>query len=179
MTLFQHRYRIESTRFSGKDYTTRGMYFVTICTKGRIPWFGEIRRGIMGLSDIGCIVTREIEQTMIIRPYVRMDTWIVMPDHVHILMEIIARCDAYDIVETARRAVSTNVAMTIPIPRLQPGCIGAIIGRIKAMSTQRIRHAGHNDFSWQPRFHDRIVRSDRALVNVRRYIAENPKQWGR
>ncbi|TSC97071.1 MAG: hypothetical protein Greene101449_1310 [Candidatus Peregrinibacteria bacterium Greene1014_49] len=56
MTLFKDRYRVETARLRGWNYAQQGVYFVTICTKGRAHWFGEIRRGIMGLSGVGCIV---------------------------------------------------------------------------------------------------------------------------
>jgi hypothetical protein len=33
------------------------------------------------------------------------------------------------------------------------------------------------DFAWQPRFHDRIIRSQEELDAVRNYIAQNPVKW--
>jgi len=53
MTLFRGRYRIETTRLKGFDYSKVGMYFVTICARKRLQWFGEIRNGVMWLSDVG------------------------------------------------------------------------------------------------------------------------------
>ena len=49
---FQHKYRIESARASWHDYDG-GSYFITICTKDREHYFGEIVDGGMVLSDIG------------------------------------------------------------------------------------------------------------------------------
>lgn len=80
------RHHRKSIRLKGYDYQNGGMYFVTICTKNRECVFGEIKNGIMGLSEMGCVVAQEIQKTSIIRPYVNIDTWIIMPNHVHILL---------------------------------------------------------------------------------------------
>jgi hypothetical protein len=64
-------------------------------------------------------------------------------------------------------------------PRLQAGSLGAIIGQFKAQCTKRIRMAGHDDFAWQARFYDSIIRDRAGLLRVRRYIAANPIRWER
>ncbi len=154
------------------------MYFVTACTHGQYPWFGEIRSGVMGLSDAGCIVAQEIARTSCLRQNIILNEWVVMPNHMHAIIEI-CPWDNVDPVETARCAVSTDVATIIPLPRLKPSSIGSIIGRIKGASTKRIHEIGHHDFGWQTRFYDHIIRSDRALENIRSYIRENPRTWER
>ena len=53
MTLYKNKYRIESARLKGWNYSSSGAYFVTICTKNRMPYFGEIIDGEMVLSDHG------------------------------------------------------------------------------------------------------------------------------
>ena len=42
MTLFKNKYRIEPARMDGYDYSSEGAYFITICTKERECFFGEI-----------------------------------------------------------------------------------------------------------------------------------------
>ncbi len=116
MALFQGRYRIESTRLPDYDYASSGWYHVVVCTKHRACWFGEIVDGIMGLSSSGCIVADEWLQTPHIRPYVVLDAWIVMPNHVHGIPGIVDRN-----VETPRRGVSETSASHNPereTPRL-------------------------------------------------------------
>ena len=191
MTRFQHRYRIESTRLKGWDYTA-GWYFVTICTHQRRCFFGEVSDDIVCLSPIGRIVAEEWERTAIVRPYVWLDGWVLMPDHFHGIIAIddvetaqrddvetaqrddveTAQCDDVetaqrDDVETARRVVST----------LRARSLGAIIGQFKSVATKRIWAAGWRDFAWQTRFHDRIIRDQAGLDAVRRYIANNPRRW--
>ena len=216
--LFRNRYRTKSRRRPNWDYSN-GCYFVTICTKWKFPWFGDICHGIVGLSDIGSIVADEWTKTAIIRPYVTLDAWIVMPDHMHGILTVDKHarfCDdelhgdgpdgdgLRDVgpdgdglrdnsVETSRRDVSTTTngttttdvgtttnpetpTMTTPTtPRLQPASLGSIINQFKSVCTKRIRAASHPDFEWQPRYHDRVIRNEDALISVRRYIFKNPK----
>jgi len=44
---FQGKYRIKSTRLKDWDYSSESAYFVTICTKGREHFFGEIVEGVL------------------------------------------------------------------------------------------------------------------------------------
>src|SRR5262249_48766272 len=81
--LFRNRYRIPSARLASWDYRWAGVYSVTICTCGRVCWFGEIVDGQMSLSPAGKVVAEEWKK--IPRDFVRviLDEWIVMPDHLH------------------------------------------------------------------------------------------------
>jgi len=165
---------VESARWPERDYGAPGYYFVTICAKGR--FFGEIfRDGTMWLSEVGQVVAQEWARTALIRPRVRLDAWVVMPDHFHGIVGIVGGAEETDEsggtvgVETPRRGVSTT--------GWRSGCLGAIVGQFKSVCTKRIRGAGHRDFAWQARYHDRVIRSEWELANVRRYIAENPQRW--
>ena len=59
MTLYKNRYRIESARLQGWDYSSPGYYFITITTKNREHLFGKILYGKMVLSEIGKIAKSE------------------------------------------------------------------------------------------------------------------------
>lgn len=168
--LFQDRYRIRSTRLNGWDYGNAGMYFVTICTKGKVPWFGVIKNHTMHLSDIGRIIDDEWKRTATIRPYVTLDRYVIMPNHFHAIIMIHERAH----VETFRRNVSTT--NTKHPQRPSPGSLGSIINQFKSVCTKRIR-IHHPDFSWQPRFHDRVIRNRDETMRIRKYIADNPSAW--
>ena len=164
MSLFRGRYRIESARWPAWDYGSPGWYFVTICAKG--PLFGEIfLDGSMWLSEAEQVMAQEWAQTALIRQRVRLDAWVVMPDHFHGIVGIVDGSGETVGVETPRRGVSTG---------WRSGCLGAIVGQFKSVCTKRM---GHHGFAWQARYHDRVIRSERELANVRRYIAENPERW--
>ena len=167
MTQYKNKYRAETTRLKGWDYTSAGWYFVTICTRGRISYFGEIRDSEMQLSPIGKILAEEWQKTAQVRPYVSLDEWIVMPNHIYGI--IVIHND--DNVETARRAVSTEG------PGLKAKSLGAIINQIKSVCTKRIRAAGFMDFGWQPRYYDHIIRDNEDLDRIREYIVGNPYKW--
>lgn len=57
------------------------------------------------------------------------------------------------------------------------GTLSVIIRTYKGAVTRWCRQNGHSDFAWLPRFYDHIIRDERALHNIRRYIAENPMRW--
>ena len=83
MTLFKGKYRVESARLRGWDYTSAGWYFVTLCTRNRECVLGEIVNGVVHLSPIGELVAREWLKTEQVRVNVALDEWVIMPNHVH------------------------------------------------------------------------------------------------
>ena len=96
---FQNKYRISSTRLKKWDYGWNAPYFVTICTKNMEHYFGKIVDGEMRLSDIGGIAQQcwcEIPDHF---PFVILDAFVIMPNHVHGII-IINKIDDGHNVET-------------------------------------------------------------------------------
>ena len=83
MTLFKGKYRIESARLPDYDYAGSGKYFITVCTRHRIPCFGEIVDREMRLSPMGEIVARFWMDIVYCFPDTYLDEFQIMPDHVH------------------------------------------------------------------------------------------------
>ncbi|HEX9972985.1 MAG TPA: glucose-6-phosphate dehydrogenase [bacterium] len=81
--LFKNKYRIHSIRLPGWDYRSPGGYFVTICTKDRECWFGEIDNGEMILSDLGKIVDQYWQEIPDHFKNVQPDEFVIMPNHTH------------------------------------------------------------------------------------------------
>ncbi len=178
MTLFKNKYRIESTRLAGWDYSGVGLYFVTICTREKECFFGGVVDSEMRLSPIGKIVTDEWQKTPTIRPNVALDEWVVMPNHMHGIIVINdPSVGTPRAVETPRRGVSTKPDSQPVSSRLKRGSLGSIIGQFKSICTKRIWAQGYSHFGWQERYYDRIIRNERALQNIRHYIASNPSKW--
>lgn len=75
----------KSPRAQRYDYTSPGGYFITICTKDREHYFGEIENGKMILNELGKYSYDEIER-LATRKTVDIHEWIVMPNHIHILL---------------------------------------------------------------------------------------------
>ena len=92
-------------------------------------------------------------------------------------------------VETGQCPVSTPTPSTIQIPstmdtQSQRGSISVIVGSYKSVVTKNINqlfdeHNVKQKFTWQSRFYDRVIRSERELYNVREYIKNNPTKWWR
>jgi len=97
MEKFQGKYRISSARLQNWDYASNGMYFVTLCTKNREHYFGQIikpkvenEHSVMKLSEIGNIVETEWLKTPGMRPDMNLmlDEYQVMPNHFHAILII-------------------------------------------------------------------------------------------
>jgi REP element-mobilizing transposase RayT len=110
-------------------------------------------------------VAEEWQRTPVVRPYVRLGAWMVMPNHVHGLLGLTS--------ETPRdRASADDDGAT-----LQAHSLGAIVGQVESVCTKRIRRVARPDFAWQARFYDRVVRNERERRDTRRYILDNPLKW--
>jgi putative transposase len=77
-----------SIRLKEYSYTQPGAYFITVCTRNKQCIFGKINNEAMKLSDKGEIVKEEWMKTAVLRPYVRLDQFAVMPNHFHVILWI-------------------------------------------------------------------------------------------
>jgi len=80
---FQNRYRIPPARFPNWDYRWAGAYFVTICTKNREHYFGNIANGEMQLSGTGILADVLLYEIKNHEQNVELGGYVVMPDHVN------------------------------------------------------------------------------------------------
>ena len=80
--------RRKHIRLKNYDYALPGLYYVTICTFERICLFGNIVNGEMQLNNYGQIVHDEWLKTEKLRPNVKLDEFVVMPNHLHGIMVI-------------------------------------------------------------------------------------------
>lgn len=79
----------KNIRIPEYDYSKEGMYFVTICTQNRRKILSDINDGKIVLYEYGKIVEQEILKTKEIRKNVAINNYIIMPNHVHMIIEII------------------------------------------------------------------------------------------
>ena len=167
---FQNKYRIESARADWHDYDG-GTYFITICTKHREHFFGEIEDGEMVLSDIGRYAAEQFDNVSTHYPYAEIPLWAIMPNHVHGIVVIDGNKTKYDrrVVETWRAASLQDIA------NLQ-GWLSVVIGGLKSSIT-RYTNKNKISFSWQPRFHDHIIRDNSELNRIANYIENNVANW--
>ena len=182
--LFQNKYRIKSTRLKHWDYSSCGAYYVTICTKDRKYYFGEIIHRKMILSTMGKIVEQFWMEIPKHYPNIKLDEYVIMPDHIH---GIIMIENAMPNVETPQWGVSTGNDMNNRMtnkkrnphhrPEWKSNSLGSIICQFKSIATKQIRETGFYDFAWQSRFHEHIIRDEIEFNQKRKYIINNPLKW--
>jgi putative transposase len=121
-----------SVRVQGHDYASRGGYFLTLCTQGRISLFGDVVSGEMRLNALGEIVCAEWFKTSEARATVFLDAneFVVMPNHVHGIIWIMQATPAGATRRVAPADASAKLHSRPQGPR--SGSIGAIIGQFKS-----------------------------------------------
>jgi len=156
-------------RLPGWNYAAPGLYFVTICTNNRQCFFEDVADGEMHLNKLGAIKKEEILKTSEIRGNVLVDSWVVMPNHIHLII-IISQIED---VLMPRRGISTES----PI-HWTPGALGVIINQLKGVCTGRIRSQADPHFIWQACYYDHIIRTEGDFESLRDCIRLNPINWG-
>ena len=201
---FQNKYRIPSARLPNWDYGWAAAYFITICTKDRECFFGDIVNGEMNLSKVGVIADVLWYEIKNHAKNIELGEFVVMPNHVHGIIVL----NGNDVTNDGDFTVETTHALSLQSPQLeqpeplnpfdppeqsqQPetpktiaqqrfqnqgtNTISSIIGGYKSAIT---KHANRLklDFVWQSRFHDHIIRDEQSFQTISNYILNNPKNW--
>ncbi len=162
--LFRKTYRIPSARATWWDYGQNGVYFITICTHNREHYFGKVIADEMQLSDIGRIASECWMQIPYYFPFVTLDAFIVMPNHVHGIIIIDKDKPSTSDTENKFQPQSQNLA--------------SIVRGYKTGVTIKARNI-HADFKWQPRFHEHIIRNGTSYNIIADYIVNNPLRWAK
>jgi len=89
MVLNSDFHKRKSIRLKGFDYSQPGLYFVTMCIKDRVHWFGEITDGKMLFSEIGETAKQCLVNIPKHYPCVRLEQFVVMPNHIHGILSIL------------------------------------------------------------------------------------------
>lgn len=162
--------RRRSIRLRAYDYTRAGAYFITIVSFQRQCLFGKIIDAEMVLSTGGSIAVDEWRATAWIRPDVDLDAFVIMPNHVH---GIVIIADMGD--RGARPCAPTEHGFG-DIGRYS---LGSLVRSYKAAVTRRIRVLDEMPERrvWQRNYYERVIRNERELHAIRRYIEDNPLKW--
>ena len=139
------------------DYSTPGAYFVPICNKNRqnIFW-GNVGASIARpqtprLSHAGQIVEQAIQNIEHYYPAITLDHYVVMPNHIHLLLQI-------NTDENGRPMVAPTIS--------------TVIQQMKGYVTKQLGR-----FIWQKLFHDHVIRNENDYRIIWEYIENNPVQW--
>lgn len=169
-----------SIRLAGYDYTQPGSYFVTICVHERACILGIVNNGTVTLSRYGSVVEKDWLNIQRHFPEVEFDVLMIMPNHIHGILHILGRGEAFS--NQNQRAFfkpSENASPLRPASGTQSGSLAAIIQNFKSVSTRKInRIRSMPGFPlWQRDYYEHIVRDETELARIRTYIVNNPLQW--
>jgi len=185
---YKGKYRIPSARLKDWDYGSNAPYFVTICTDNKICYFGNVKEGKMYLSDLGQLANKywlEIENKF---PFVVLDHFVVMPNHVHGIIHIDKPLfDGRDAINRSNSADNPDAINRVSTVRKIGGVTGSnnpmlhenlsrFMNWYKGRCTFEMRKI-YTKFSWQPRFHEHIIRNEEAYLKIVEYIQNNPRKW--
>ena len=152
------------TRLSAYDYSGPGVYFLTVCTHNRecllsqIAPVGEgLAPPVVSLTEIGKIVEEEILALEKHFPEVKMDHYVIMPNHIHLLLSLKEK---------------ENAGGASPSPT-----VSSMVGTMKSISTIRCHKELKTRFAWQRSFYDHVIRNEKDYREVWEYIEENPVKW--
>ncbi len=166
----------QTYRLNGWDYGSSGWYFITINTYKYQNFFGIIRNGIIGLTIPGCVSHYFWKQIPKCHPNANVDTFNVMPNHAHGIIRI-DRPESSSVGTLHATSLHNSASNIMSNISPKSGSLSVIIRSYKSAVTRYCHQNGFNDFSWYSRFYDHIIRNNKALINIRKYIYNNTLQW--
>ena len=157
-------------RLPDYDYSTPGAYFVTICTAERRCILSTIAVGEQLaapetlLSPLGRIVDEQIRQLPIRFPSLSVDHYVIMPNHVHILLTLQGNRGG------TGTAVTTGGASSSPT-------VVAVVQALKSLTARLASDRFHVKPLWQRSYHEHVVRGEDDYRQIWEYIENNPAKW--
>lgn len=147
-----------SIRLRGYDYSRAGLYFVTVCAHGKEDLFGQMVEGEMKPNDYGEAVRLFWNDLPRHYPHARLDSFVVMPNHAHGVIEIVGA--------GLKPAPTARASLGLP----------EIIRRFKTYSSRRINEMRGTPGRpvWQRNYYEHIIRGQHELNVIREYVATNP-----
>ena len=166
-----HRRSIRLREF---DYSSGGAYFVTICTNQRECLFGEVVDGEMRVNEAGVIIAAVWEGLAERFPVVVFGDFVVMPNHFHGILAI----------RDTRRGAACRVPNSDPQSEKKGAAsgaptLGAVVRGFKSISAISVnRFLSRQGIPlWQRNYYEHIICNEEDLINIRRYVMENPSKW--
>jgi len=167
----------KKNRLDGHDYSQAGAYFVTICVKdrhellGEIVGDGQVHPVQSKLSDIGRLVEREINRVQSIRKECSVDTFVIMPNHIH----LIVRITVVDVGDDCHRPEDTRNTQIASRADCHPPLRKSLPNMVQGLKGAVTRQLGFS--IWQRAYHDHIIRSQNDYARIAEYIDNNPACW--
>lgn len=150
-------YQRKSPRADFHDYS-KGDYFITICTRDKEHFFGQIVNGQFKFTEIGAFANKTLSEIPIHHAYAEIPVYVVMPNHVHAIIRI-----------------NEQEKTSKPMPEKRT-VLGVVIGGYKQAVTSFARR-NNIVFGWQSRYHDHIIRDSYDEKRITEYIENNVANW--
>lgn len=161
-------------RLKEYDYSREGYYFLTMCAYNRENLFGKVIDGVMILNEFGNILKNELLKTEEIRKEIKIDSYVIMPNHLHLVIQIDIVTDKESIQDDIN--VGTNGRSS---KRMQPKSISSFVSGFKSVCTKLVNAIRNSPGMpvWQQSFYEHIIRNEKELNEIRKYIEYNPLNW--
>jgi REP element-mobilizing transposase RayT len=152
-------YQEFSREIRDQVYSRDGYYFITIASSDGFPYFGEVVNGQMRMSVSGKYVEKQIEWLHEQYAFVTIDSYCIMPNHVHLILLMNYNTYNVSLQNHKQRSVTELVDM------------------LKETSKRLIHLFGNRHFEWQRRSFEHAIRAPRTLESLRDFIRYNPRDW--
>ncbi len=160
----------KTLRLKHYDYSSNGLYFITVCSYGKQNYFGKIIDGKMYLSALGKIAEEEISVVNEKRrcQFIEITKYVIMPNHIHMIINIFK---PHIFHEYKQEDFSKPVAEAI----------SSVMRSYKAAVTKRVRENSDGINVpyriWQSRYFDTVIRNEESYRKIYEYIETNPLRW--
>ena len=151
------------------DYQEPSIQLLTLVTTDRLPLFGELQGEIVVLTALGQRIAKEIEHIPTYRDAsaIEIYSYVIMPDHVHILLRIHERLPKHlgQYIRWFKIKCSDaykELHLT-PAPDSSTRC-----------SDTSADSPMHKIWPFAPEYHDRVLSGKNQLVHMSQYIRSNP-----
>jgi REP element-mobilizing transposase RayT len=161
--LYRNKYRIRPARLTNWDYGSNGHYFITICTKQRNPYFGQLKETEFVPNELGKHTMQCWWAIPEYYPFVHLDEFVMMPDHLHGIL-VFGKKKGSGWKKNQFGPQYRNLANVV---------------RGFKMAVTSFAISNNIEFKWQSRYYDRVIRTDYELEQIRKYIRDNPANWVR
>lgn len=180
-----NKHHRKSIRLKGYDYSQAGLYFITICCQNKVHLFGNVINKQMILNDAGKMIEKWFNELQNKFPDVKCHEMVVMPNHIHFIIENVGSvgadlrvCPNDSNISKTEKRVSEILGEHAGSP------LHRVLQWFKTMSTNEyIRGVKNNNWIpfdgklWQRNYWEHIIRNDQSYQKISDYIINNPSKW--
>ena len=182
-----------SSRLKNYDYSQAGGYFVTVCTHNKELYFQNYPKLKEIVANEWVTISERYSD-------IKLDEFIIMPNHIHGIIIIKAKQTIVSVNKQNNDAIPVGATLAVArqknaIAQKRAGAvkkragaspaptIGDIFGSFKSLCVHRwLHYINENNIDavgkfWQRNYYEHIIRSEHELARIRQYIEDNPLKW--